>query len=332
MTHLLRAFAALVFFALLPASASFAGSFKDAADRTVEVPSKVARIIPAGPPAQVLLQALAPDKLAGLVEAFAAEGKAFVPEATRNLAVIPRLSRSPSEADIATLRGLAADLVVDYGSVGQNYVAAINKAQADLGIPAILLDGRLAGTPANLRQFGTLIGVPERAEELASLAQKALDRLAPLAALGPADRVSVYLARGSDGLNAARPGGAVGEAIEFAGGRNVVASGSGAFFKMEVADVVALAPDVVIFENPAALKSPLRAALPAKTRVFLDSPTPYGALEAPPSLNRLVGALVLGSILHPDRLPPDPTFVTKLHEAFFGPLPADHKFAPLVTN
>jgi iron complex transport system substrate-binding protein len=331
MMHLLRTLAALVFVAALPAL-GFAGPFKDAADRTVDVPSKVARIIPAGPPAQVLLQALAPDKLAGLVEAFPAEGKAFVPDATRNLAVIPRLSRSPSEADIATLRGLAADLVVDYGSVGQNYVASINKAQADLGVPAILLDGRLAGTPANLRQLGLLIGVADRAEQLAALAQKALDKLAPLAALSSADRVSVYLARGSDGLNAARPGGSVGEAIEFAGGRNVVASGSGAFFKMEVADVVALTPDVVIFENAAALKSPLRAALPAKTRVYLDSPTPYGALESPPSLNRLIGALVLGSLLHPDRLPPDPAFVTKLHEAFFGPIPAGQKFAPLVAN
>ncbi len=332
MTSLTRAFLAIVCFALLSVSAGLAGPFRDAANRTVEVPSKISRIIPAGPLAQVLVYALAPEKLAGLVEAFPAAGKAFVPEAYRNLAVIPRLSRATTDADIEALRGLSADLIVDYGSVTPTYVAAANKAQAELGKPAILLDGRLAALPHNLRQLGALIGVPERAERLAALAQKGLDKLAPLAAIENSSRESVYLARGSDGLMAVRPGGLLGEAIDLAGGRNAVWSGSGSFLKMSVTEVVELAPDIVIFEDPAALKSPLRASLPPKTKVFLDQPTPFGALDEPPSLNRLIGALVLASILQPDRLPLDPAFLTELQENFFGPIPATQKYLPLVAD
>jgi iron complex transport system substrate-binding protein len=327
-----RAFAVLVLFALLPMSAGAAEPFKDAADRTVEIPAKITRIIPAGPPAQVLLYALAPERLAGLVEAFPAEGQAFVPAAFRSLPVIPRLSRSTTPADIESLKHLSADLVVDYGNIGANYVTAADKAQEELGIPTLLLDGKLAATPGNLRQLGALIGVSERGERLAGLAQKVLDRLAPLAALGDAQKVSVYLARGGDGLNAVRPGTSLSEAIDLAGGRDVVKPGSGVFAKMSVEDVVALEPDVVVFEDPAALKSALRAALPAKTRVFVDQPAPFGTLESPPSLNRLIGAVALAAILHPDRMPADQAFLVDLQQNFFGPIPAGLKFQPLVPN
>jgi iron complex transport system substrate-binding protein len=324
-----RAAALLTFFVLLAAVPAGAASFKDGAGRTVEIPDKIARIIPAGPPAEVLLYALAPDKLVGLVEAFPEQGQAFVPERYRNLPGIPRLSRKPSWDDYEILRHLAADLVVDYGNVGASYVAATDKAQQDLGVPAILLDGKLVATPASLRELGKLIGVPERGERLASLAQSALDKLTPLAKLAENERVSVYLARGVDGLNAARAGTSLSEAIEFAGGRNVATAGSGAFLKLSVEEVVALAPDVVIFEDPGALKGPLRAALPAKTRVYLDRPTPFGALESPPSLNRIIGAVALASVLHPDKMPPDEAYLADLQQSFFGPIPAGQKFAPL---
>ena len=328
----LRVAAACAALTLLPVTSGMAAPFRDAANRTVELSGKVERIIPAGPPAQVLLYALAPEKLAGLVEAFPPAGRVFVPQAYRNLERIPRLSHTPKPEDMEKLRQLKADLVVDYGNTGPSYVAAINKAQADLGTPAILLDGSLAATPRNLRALGTLIGVPERGEKLAAAAQDVLDKLAPLAALPNEARPSVYLARGSDGLNAARPGTSLSEAITLAGGRNATPPGSGAFVRTTVEEVVALAPDVVVFEDQAALKSPLRAALPAKTRVYVDEAAPFGSLESPPSLNRLVGAAALAKILHPDRAPADPDYPAKIRETFFGPVPPGLTFTPLLTN
>jgi iron complex transport system substrate-binding protein len=332
MTRLLGGAFAAGLFAFLSMGIAIAGPFKDAAGRTVEIPAKIDRIIPAGPPAEVLLYALAPEKLAGLVEAFPAEGTNFVPAAFRKLGVIPRLSHGTSPSDVETLRHLSADLIVDYGNVSSNYAAAADKAQEQVGVPAILLDGKLAATSANLRQLGSLIGAPERGERLAGLAQKVLDKLAPLGTLGEAQRVSIYLARGGDGLNAVRSGTTLSEAIDLAGGRDVVTSGSGVFRKMTVEEVVALAPDVVVFEDPAALKSALRSALPAKTRVFLDQPSPFGTLESPPSVNRLIGAVALATVLHPDLMPADPAFLAGLQESFFGRIPAGQNFQPLLPN
>lgn len=313
------------------ASSGLAAPFRDAADRTVDIGAKVDRIIPAGPPAEVLIYALAPGKLAGLVETFPAEGLSFVPEAYRKLEPIPRLSRGPTPEDFEKLKQLKADLVIDYGNVGKGFVASIDKAQTELGVPAILVDGKLAATPKVLREVGALIGAAERGERLAALAEKVLEKLAPLAALPEDKRPSVYLARGNDGLLAVRPGGSVGEAVDAAGGHNVVASGSGAFVKMKVEEVVGLAPDIVIFENADALKSPLRAALPAKTRVYLDQPAPFGALESPPSVNRLIGALALAAILHPEKSA-DAAFLANVQETFFGPIPAGQKFVPLAAQ
>jgi hypothetical protein len=59
------------------------------------------------------------------------------------------------------------------------------------------------------------------------------------------------------------------------------------------------------------------------------APTPFGAPESPPSLNRITGAVALASVLHPDKMPPDEAYLADLQQSFFGLIPAGQKFAPL---
>ncbi|WP_158554684.1 hypothetical protein [Methylovirgula sp. 4M-Z18] len=75
--------AGLLVFASGPA---FCADVTDSAGRTVHVPDHVTHIVPAGPPADVLLYALAPDLLAGLVEPWRADQIGAVPEAYRGSA------------------------------------------------------------------------------------------------------------------------------------------------------------------------------------------------------------------------------------------------------
>jgi iron complex transport system substrate-binding protein len=132
-------------------------------------------------------------------------------------------------------------------------------------------------------------------------------------------RVTVYVARGPDGLSALRAGTRFDEPLRLAGGRNVVAGGGGTFQAMTVDQVVALKPAVVIFGDIAALSSPLRAALPKETRVLVDSGEPYNVLTAAPSLNRLIALAALPAILHPDIVKPDPDFVLHVQTTLFPP-------------
>ena len=144
----------------------------------------------------------------------------------------------------------------------------------------------------------------ERASEIAKSAEFALQKLAPVTSKTLGDRVSVYYARGSDGLRAIRTGSSLDEGIALAGGRNVVSTGEGTFSSMSVDEVAALKPSVVVLADPKAAEpgAPLRKALPAETRFLVDLGLPYGWIEHPPSLNRLIGALWLASHLYPDEI------------------------------
>lgn len=85
---------------LLAASAAPAADFVDSVGRKVALPAKIERVVPAGPPADALLLAIAPEKLVGLVEPFGPRKKVFLPPAgphcRRSLASPARSSRPTS--------------------------------------------------------------------------------------------------------------------------------------------------------------------------------------------------------------------------------------------
>jgi iron complex transport system substrate-binding protein len=305
---------------LIPAAAS-AQDFVDAAGRTVAVPDAVHRVLPAGPPADLLLYSLAPDLLVGMVEPWGAAEAAYVPEAYRKLAEVPRINRNISAADLDRLKALKPDLIVDYGDVTPAYAGIADKLQAATGIPYILLDGKLAATPVSVRGLGRLLGRGERAEEVARCAEAMLARVAAaLAGLPSADRVPIFFARGDDGLQAVRPGNVNGEIPDDAGGRSVVPAGKGTFVKMTTTEVGALAPKVVLLDkaDAAAAGTPLQAGLPATTRFLVDPGRPIAWLDDPPSLNRLVGVVWLAGQLYPERLHVDASDLQGYWKTLFG--------------
>ncbi len=309
--------------------AGFAATLTDSAQRTVEVPANVARVVPAGAPAQVLLEALAPGKLAGVVEGFKPEHAIYVDPALVKLQQIPQLTRTDAPGDVAEVKALNPSLVLDYGNVSARFVAADEKIQTELGVPTLIYGGRLAQVGDVVRTLGEALDVRPRAAAIASVAANVLERAMPYAALTDADRVPVYAARGQDGLLAMRGGTSLDEPIRLAGGRNVVVASGGTFQRMSVEAAVALKPKVVIFGEEEALSSPLRKALPADTIIVLDAGEPYKAVTGPPSLNRLVGLAALPGILHPDKAKADPEIAARVEADLFPPPPGVALPAPL---
>ena len=179
-------------------------------------------------------------------------------------------------------------------AIDERYTAFANKVQTETGIPYLLLDGRLVKVPQIIRRLGSIVHKYDRAKEIAKTAEHALKKLAPIMQKPVRERISVYYARGSDGLHAIRAGSSLEEAIVLAGGRKVILPGKETFSVMSADDVAMLKPSVVILANPTAAKpgAPLRQALPAETLFLVDPGLPYGWVERPPSLNRLSGALI----------------------------------------
>jgi iron complex transport system substrate-binding protein len=294
--------------------------FVDAAGRSIDVPANITRVAPAGPPADVLLYALAPNLLIGLVEPFEARQKPLVPAATRDLPKAPRLTAETKPADIEALRAAKPDVIVDYGDLSARYVAYADKITKATGIPYVMFDGRAAATPQALRAAAQFLGQSQRGEEAAGAAAEILAQLAPLAQLPAAQITPVYHGRGKDGLQAVRPGSTLDEAVVLAGGRTVTPAGKGAFATLTAEDVAKFAPRVVIVgdASAAAPESPLRKALPADTVFLVDPGVPFRWLEGPPSINRLLGALWLAAKLHPDHVSLQPETMRRLVNALFG--------------
>ena len=164
-------------------------TFVDDAGRTVDVPERIERVMAAGPPASVLLYALAPDRMAGWVMKLSDEARAFIGEPWRDLPVHGRLTGRGGTANIEAVLAMKPDLIVDVGVVDATYASLADRVQEQTGIPYVLIDGRFGQTADTLRTFGDLLGERERAAALAGYAEDAMARLAAVVAGVPLARI-----------------------------------------------------------------------------------------------------------------------------------------------
>ncbi len=283
---------------------------RDDAGRTLDtLRHPVTRVFPAGPPAAILLYTLAPDLLLGWPRAIRPAEKPYLLPPAADLPEVGRLTGRGNTANLEAVLALKPDLILDVGSTAETYRSLADRVQGQTGIPYALLDGRLASAPATYRSLGGLIG--RDAEPLASLTEGILATMRERVATVPEDkRPRVYLARGPRGLETARAGSINVEALTLMGAVDVAGPGSG-LAQVSPEDVVAWAPEVIVALDPAfaaaARQDPLWQATPAlrSGRLHVSPSLPFGWVDFPPSVNRLIGLWWLGKILYPALFPED---------------------------
>jgi iron complex transport system substrate-binding protein len=270
----------------------------DSAGRRVEVPDRVGRVFAAGPPASVLVYAVAPEKIAGWSRAATPAERDYLAEPYRDLPELGRLTGRGDTANLEVVLATKPDLILDFGSAGDTYVSLADRVQAQTGIPYLLIDGRFAYTAAALRLTGEILGVEERAELLAAHAERTFaDVDALLARVPDKDRPRVYLARGPDGLETGLRGSINTEIIERVGGINVADAGGGrqGIAQVQLEQVLAWDPEIIVTCDERFYRSVRTdaawagVAAAAQGRVALSPGLPFGWIDRPPSLNRLIG-------------------------------------------
>ena len=287
-----------------------APTYVDSAQRSVPLPSTaVGKVLAAGPPAAVILFSLAPGKFMGWVRPLDAEALAYLPERYRSLPVQGRITgRTP--ADMAAVKALAPDIIVDFGTVNAAYADIATRTQAATGIPYVLIDGALKATPAAFRSLGQVVAEPQRGEALALRSKTLLDDVtARVGALPAETRKRIYVARGPDGNETYGAGAFTDEMVSPAGGVNVAAGWGPGNLKDITAERVREAdPDIVIATDPYFLevvaRTPAWQQVPAirAGRLYAAPRHPFGWIDEPPSINRLIGLRWLAGLLHPDRV------------------------------
>ena len=279
----------------LPVAQARAVDVVDATGRTVAVPDAVHRVLPAGPPAAVLLAALAPDLMLGWPHPPSGPAAALLPPSLAQLLEIPVLT---GREDVTqAVAALHPDLIIDYGSTGPRYTETAEQTQANTGIPTLLLDGRLAYTSLVLRLLGRTLHREERGEELARIAEGILASVGHASGHHP----SVVYVRGAEGNQVIVPGSNNSETLEFLGWKLLAPPPRPgepphpSFRAATPAEIAALDPDIVIFSDPAmrdraAQSEDWQAVRALRERHAWVAPSaPFGWIESPPSLNRLLG-------------------------------------------
>lgn len=287
------------------------------------------RIYAAGPPASVMLSVLVPAKLIGWPQTLHPVSRAWLDPAVQSLPNIGRLAGRGSTLSLEALVGYRPDCIVDVGSVDETFRSTAKRVAEQTGIPYVLLDGKLTDSAQQLREMGALLGVQARAAQLAKYAEETLAMAAARRAAvdaDPARRIGVYLARGADGLETGLQGSINTEVIECVGARNVAAvAGRGNLTRCSIEQLLLWNPEVIVTQDAAVAahiaRDPLWQQLDAvKNRRLLLAPAePFGWVDGPPGINRLIGVRWLLASLYgapaPDTIAAD---ATAFYRQFYG--------------
>ena len=319
--------AALVAAMLLAAGSvmpAAAGEFPDSAGRIVRIPDHPNRVMAASPSAEVLVYVLAPQKLVGWARKPSGIG---MPARYARLPVHGQLSGPYPTASAATVSRLHPDLIIDSGPITPEHAAFADQIMQQTGVPYILIDNSFDRTPTMLRMIARVLDVADRGDDLASSAEHAINSLrGRLLIQSATERPRVYYARGPNGLQTAEPGSGAAASIEAAGAINVAASlGAGQRVMVTPQQVRDWNPDVILVEDRSFFtrmqRDPAWRSLRAvrNKKVVLEPQQPFGWIDDPAGVNRLVGLYWLSGLFYPDNAQDDlRALMVDFYEKFYG--------------
>ena len=249
--------------------------------------NKINKVLSAGNPSDVLLLSVAPQKMVGL---------AGFNMASQGGKIAGKGSTLSAEKIVA----LQPNLIIDVGNVTPNYIDQAKRTFAQTGVPYLLLDGRLSATPNTLRELGKWLGVEPLTEQQVQYAEETLKSAVDFSAVL---QQTAYLARSADGLQTGQKGSIHTEAMELVGLRNVVEGEHKGLTQVSMEQLLLWNPDIILTQYAEFFQTiknnPQWSQLSAvkNQRVFFIPNQPFGWLDSPPSLNRLLGVRWLQHLL-----------------------------------
>ena len=265
-----------------------AGSAMTLAACSPTSPRAAGNVIAAGQPAALLLWAVARDRLAGWPRRPSTGALAALPDLAATLPELGALGGGGQPANLEAMAALRARLVIDYGDTDAEDHALADRMKTRLGVDWRLIDGALTKIPEAIREAGELLDVGRSAAGLADEAGAVLDRWRR----APAGS-TFYYARGVDGLETGFQGSLATEAFEGAGWTNV-AGESRDIGRVTREQVAAWDPEVLVTMSPAFTESVRHDPVwrtrrgGQRRRLLLLPDHPFGWIDRPPSLNRLL--------------------------------------------
>jgi len=329
---------AFVFSAIL-AGHCRAADFVDSAERYVLVPDRIGRVMAADQAAAVLVFVLAPEKLVGWSRPLSREQRALLPAKFARLPVVGHLTGPNPTAAADAVARLRPDLIIATGIVSPEAAALADAIQQQTRIPYIILDGSIQRIPDSLEIVGAMLGVGERAQDLAHYTRTAIDNLrGRLLITESTSRPLVYYGRGPDGLETGLARSQAMADFDQEGVINVAARlGHGELTRVTRDQIFAWDPAIIIAQQPGFYTALQRdrawrgLAAVAKKRIYLAPADPFGWIDDPAGVNRIIGLPWLTALFYPDVYQEDlRANVRDFYDKFYGVKLSDRQLEALV--
>lgn len=281
--------------------------FTDSCGRGVTVPADIQKIAVSGPLAQMVVFAIAPDKMVGVANAWDESAKAYFDAKYLELPLLGQLYGGKGELNLETLLAAAPDVVIDVGEPKDSMAEDLDVLQEQTGIPFVHIDAYLASMDDTYAMLGDLLAMPNEAQGLADYCRYAYDKVKAVA--DSVEKVDLLYVTGEEGLNVIARGSYHAEAIDMLCNNLAVVdepSSKGTGNEVDMEQILNWNPDAVIFA-PGSIYSTVAdnenwQTIPAiKDGRYYEVPMgPYNWMGFPPSVQRILGMQWMAKVLYPD--------------------------------
>lgn len=322
------------------AAAEETRTFTDSTGRTVEVPAEITRIAISGPMTQIIVFALAPEKLVGISSSWDEEAKPFISEEAYNLPLLGQLYGGKGEMNLEELLASDAQVVIDIGESKGSVKEDMDSLSEQTGIPFVHIEASLPTFGDAYEMLGELLGMEEEAAVLADYCRSVFDRAHDIAA--KAEKKNLLYITGAEGHNVIAANSYHSEVIDLLSNNLAVVdspSSRGTGNEVDMEQILNWNPDFVIFA-PGSIYATVTEdeAWSSITAIangnYIEVPNgPYNWMGFPPSVQRLLGVIWMAKALYPETADYDLyTEVAQYFDLFYHCELTQEAFDELVAN
>ena len=288
--------------------------YTDDYGREVEIPVHIDRIVASGPNAQMILVTIAPEMMVGLAEAPSRAQQPYFPKEYVDLPTLGQFYGKKMSLNLENLMETDTQLIIDVGEIQEEGNEDMDNIQKQTGIATIYIEASPEKYAEAYEKLGKILGKEAEAEELAEYCRETLNRADEIKSnLKEPDVKKVLFGVSSTGLNCNAGGSVQARNIELIGAENAIqiddeeVNGRDGGNPVDLETVYKVDPDVIVLaqggpydklSDRSSQWSELRAV---KEGNYFEIPvTPYSWMSAPPSVNQVLGARWLMSVVYPD--------------------------------
>ena len=298
--------------------------FTDSCGREVTVPADIQKIAVSGPLAQIVVFAIAPDRMVGVANAWDESAKTYFDAKYLELPLLGQLYGGKGELNLETLLAAAPDVVIDVGEPKDSMAEDLDALQEQTGIPFVHIDAYLASMDDTYAMLGDLLAMPNEAQGLADYCRYAYDKVKAIA--DSVEKVNLLYVTGEEGLNVIARGSYHAEVIDMLCNNLAVVdepSSKGTGNEVDMEQILNWNPDAVIFA-PGSIYSTVAdnenwQTIPAiRDGRYYEVPMgPYNWMGFPPSVQRILGMQWMAKVLYPDAVDYDMYETTQTYFQLF---------------